>query len=221
VNDQSGRDAGEMNGGPAGGRRGPRVVACAIALAAAGCLGAMAAVQSPPALATTLAAAAVPAGGGKGTPTPTPSGKGKRGGAATPTATTLAEAREFAGFPVRTLDGLAGARLESVSVATVPLGAAPGGPTSRAVILRYALDGTLIQIVEVRDPQAAPAVRPSNAEELAAGSRYELAPATGAVDSARVSEPDGVSIVVNFFDAAAPGTGATRDTARQVVRQLG
>jgi hypothetical protein len=174
-------------------------------------------------------------GKGKGTPTPSPtdSGKGKRTptpsptGKGTPTGpqtATLAAARQLVGFSVRTLDGLDGARLESVSVSTVTFDTAPGQPSRPMVELRYAVGQMQVSIVEVQDPLDAPPAAQTFAEELSVGgSRYALSPRSGPVNFADTRESDGVSIVVNFFARSATGApaGADRQTAYQIVRQLG
>jgi hypothetical protein len=161
-------------------------------------------------------------GKGKGTPTPTPTGKGK-GSSAQPETATLAEARQFAGFPVRTLDGLPGAQLQTVSIYTITFDTAPGQPSRPTVELRYLVGQMQVSIVEVRDPLDAPPATQTYVEELpVGGSHYVLTPRTGLVNVAQAKEADGVSIVVNFFDrsAGAP-TGADRQVAYLVVRQLG
>ena len=192
-------------------------------------------------------------GKGKGTPAPSPSGKGattdpastdprasaahpaltstdpqsagsQKGTTTQPGSTTLANARKFAGFNVRTLDGLAGAQLTSVSIATVTFDGAAGRPSRPMVDLRYTLGQLQVDVVEVQDPFDLPASLQTYAEQLAVGgSQYDLMPRTGAVSAAETKESDGVSIVVDFFGRTAAGavTGADRQTAYQVVRQLG
>jgi hypothetical protein len=162
-------------------------------------------------------------GKGKGTPTPSPTDSGK-GTTTGPQTATLAAARQLVGFSVRTLDGLEGGQLESVRVSTVTFDTAPGQPTRPMIELRYAVGQMQVSIVEVQDPLDAPPAAQTFAEELSVGgSRYALSPRSGPVNFADTRESDGVSIVVNFFARSATGApaGADRQTAYQIVRQLG
>src|SRR5215472_13253771 len=181
VNDHRGRATdvrrdGDMLEEDRGRRRGPGLLAGAIAVAAAASLGTLALVESTagPQIAGSLAASFVnpapdggggkggatptPDGKGEGQPTPTPTGKGK-GFGSQPTITTLATAQQAAGFRVRTLDGLPGAQLVRVTVQTVTFDTAPGQPTVPSVTLVYSLGQTQVSITEVRDPLPMPAAQ--------------------------------------------------------------
>jgi len=222
-----------------GRRRGPGLLAGAIAVAAAASLGTLALVESTagPQIAGSLAASFVnpapdggggkggatptPDGKGKGQPTPTPTGKGK-GFGSQPTITTLATAQQAAGFRVRTLDGLPGAQLVRVTVQTVTFDTAPGQPTVPSVTLVYSLGQTQVSITEVRDPLPMPAAQTYADVLTAGGSTYLVVPKTGPVNAASAKAPDGVSIVVNFFVHTPAGvTGTDRQTAQQVLQQIG
>jgi hypothetical protein len=176
-----------------------------------------------------------PTGKGKGTPTPTPSGKGKGQPTPTPTGkgkgtpapgepavTTLSTAQQTAGFRVRTLAGMPGATLVRVKTGTTTYDTAPGQPTENVVTLVYTVGQTSVSITETIDPLAAPAGGADAELFSAGGSQFMLLPGTGAVTSAETKAPDGVAIVVAFFISTPAGvTGTDRQTAHQIIEQLG
>ena len=210
------------------------LVAGAVALAAGASLVTLAFVEVPGGtpVAGSLAAAVVPnGGGGKGTPTPTPTGKGKgvpgKGKGADPgtgasVVTTLANAERVAGFRVRTLDGLAGAQLQQVTIQSVRFDTAPGRPIETVVSLTYALGQTQITIDEVVNPLPGVAPGAIGQEVQVGGAPFALIPRTGLVTAATANDEDGVAVVV-FFNAHTPAgvTGVDRQTAQQVIERLG
>jgi hypothetical protein len=163
---------------------------------------------------------------GKGQPADqTGGGKGKgKGTLGALHVTTLAAARQAAGFDVRTLNGMAGAQLESVSVGTVTFAIAGGPSAQPEVELRYALGSTEITVTEVRDPFSLSASLRNTAEVFTAGGAdYFFLPATGDVHAAETQGADGVTLVVNFFAHPAGATvgGLDRQTAYDLIQHLG
>ncbi len=152
-------------------------------------------------------------------------GKGAEQGAQE---TTLAEAQQRAGFHVRVLGGVTGARLMAVRSATV---AYPDGKHYPSVDLEYSVGEVRVIVTEILDPDPkAPFTIPNQLTPTTHvvtidGSQYLfIADARGKVRDVQFKTTDGVVISINFFAPVASGgapDGVDAKFAQDVVRHVG